>query len=185
MLGSGSVVTGAGSAYSKGLVGAQGAEGETMFLCMYTPGSCLGMIVPNWGSSLTQETGSSGHLDCQHLVMAHAPKCFLDDMAGMRDSVPVDVAAVGIEGAGTQAADMGVVGSVEAAVADIEPAAADTGAAAAEAVVELVVEAMTVAGYTEAEKAIAATVAIAGTQDAGIGFAAAAVHQPAEADETG
>lgn len=172
MLGSGSVVTGADSAYSKGLAAAQGAEGETMFLCMYTPGSCLGMIVPDRESSLTQETGSSGHLDCQHLQMVHAPKCFLDDMAGMRDSVPVDVVAVGIEAAGTQAADMGVAGS------------ADTGAAA-EAVVELVVGAMTVAGYTEAEKAVVATVATAGTQDAGIGFAAAAVHQLAEADETG
>lgn len=172
MLGSGSVVTGADSAYSKGLAAAQGAEGETMFLCMYTPGSCLGMIVPDWESSLTQGTGSSGHLDCQHLEMVHAPKCFLDDMVGMRDSVPVDVAAVGIGATGTQAADMGIAGS------------ADTGAAA-EAVVELVVGAMTVAGYTEAEKAVVATVATAGTQDAGIGFAAAAVHQPAEADETG
>ena len=180
MLGSGSVVTGADSAYSKGLAAAQGAEGETMFLCMYTPGSCLGMIVPDWESSLTQGTGSSGHLDCQHLEMVHAPKCFLDDMAGMRNLVTADVAAaVGIEAvdmepgaaavalAGTQAADIefaAVVVEATTAVAGTE--AADTGPVA-----EVAAEATTVA---------------AGTQAADIEFAAVvAAHQPAEADEIG
>lgn len=74
---------GTGSAYSKGLAGAQEVAVGTIARCMCSFGVCCELSVSGWGSNWVEEIGSSERLDHLNLETGKHLKYHPVDMVDM------------------------------------------------------------------------------------------------------